>query len=505
MGESRTKNALRNVFFGFLNKFISLGLPFVSRTIMLYLLGVSYLGIGTLFSSVLSFLSLAELGFGSALVYSMYKPIAEKNYELVGALLKYYRKIYRVIGTIVLTIGTVLVPAIPYLMKGGAPESINVYVLYYIYLINSVISYFFAGYRQSLLTAHQRTDVVNKISMFINIFVQFGQIFALFLTRNFYVYALVPIIGTIFTNLSLAVTTKKRYPQIKCSGEAPIETKKEIKTKISGLFGTKLNSIVVHSADTLIISAFLGLSMTAKYGNYYYIMNAICGFIMVFYSSMTAGIGNKLVVDSIEENYKFFKNMNFINAWLVGWCSICLLCLYEPFMELWMGDSMKLGIVFVILMVGYFYIYMIQRNILTFKDAAGLWNKDWMRPYVSMSLNVVSNLVLVRFIGIYGIVVSTIIVFLISVPWVNSVLFKNLFKKSPAKNLFTIFKYFIFTGAIAGVTYFICELCMEGFVGLIQRVIICCVVPNIFFILFFFKTAEFAYLKDFILKNVLKH
>ena len=504
MGESRTKNALRNVFFGFLNKFVSLGLPFVSRTIMLYLLGASYLGIGTLFSSVLSFLSLAELGFGSALVYSMYKPIAEKNYELVGALLKYYRKIYRVIGTIVLTIGTILVPAIPYLMKGGAPESINVYVLYYIYLINSVISYFFAGYRQSLLTAHQRTDVVNKISMFINIFVQFGQIFALFLTRNFYVYALVPIIGTIFTNLSLAVTTKKRYPQIKCSGEAPIETKKEIKTKISGLFGTKLNSIVVHSADTLIISAFLGLSMTAKYGNYYYIMNAICGFIMVFYSSMTAGIGNKLVVDSIEENYKFFKNMNLINAWLVGWCSVCLVCLYEPFIEIWIGNDMKLGMAFVILMALYFYIYMIQRNILAFKDAAGLWNKDWMRPYISMTINVVSNLILVQFVGIYGIVISTIIAFLISLPWVNNVLFKHLFKMSHLKNLLVVFRDFIITLLITGATYFICNLCAGGFLGLLERLVICAIIPNVIFTIIYFKTEEFRYFKEMVVKKFLR-
>ena len=505
MSESRTKNASRNIIFGFANRFVVLCLPFVTRTIILYLLGAEYLGIGTLFSSVLSFLSLAELGLGSAIVYSMYKPIAENNIDEIGALLNFYKKLYRIIGIVVLTVGSLLLPFIPYLMKGGAPQNLNPYLLYYLYLINSVISYFFAGYKQSLLTSHQRSDIISNISTLISIFIQVGQIVLLCVTRSLYTYAIVPICGTILTNICIAIITKRKYPDIKCEGDISSDIKNEIKTKIGGLFGTKLNSIVVHSADTLIISAFLGLSMTAKYGNYYYIMNAICGFIMVFYSSMTAGIGNKLVVDSIEENYKFFKNMNFINAWIVGWCSICLLCLYEPFTELWVGDSMKLGIVFVILMVVYFYIYMIQRNILTFKDAAGLWNKDWMRPYISMALNVVSNLVLVRIIGIYGIVVSTIMAFLISVPWVNSVLFKNLFKLSPAKNLFAILKYFIFTVAIACVTYLICGLCMEGFVGLIQRAIICCVVPNIFFILFFFKTSEFVYLKDFILKKVLKH
>ncbi len=504
MGESRTKNASRNIIFGFTNRFVVLCLPFVTRTVILYLLGTEYLGIGTLFSSVLSFLSLAELGLGSAIVYSMYKPIAENDISQIGALLNFYKKLYRVIGIIILTIGSLLLPIIPYLMKGGAPANINPYILYYLYLINSVISYFFAGYKQSLLTAHQRSDIISNISTIISIFIQVGQIVLLCVTRSLYTYAIVPICGTVLTNILTAFITKRKYPEIKCCGEISEDTKKELKTKIGGLFGTKLNSIVVHSSDTLIISAFLGLSMTAKYGNYYYVMNAICGFIMVIYSSITAGVGNKLVVDSTEENYRFFKKLNFANAWIVGWCSVCLVCLYEPFIEIWIGNDMKLGMAFVILMALYFYIYMIQRNILAFKDAAGLWNKDWMRPYISMTINVVSNLILVQFVGIYGIVISTIIAFLISLPWVNNVLFKHLFKMSHLKNLLVVFRDFIITLLITGATYFICNLCAGGFLGLLERLVICAIIPNVIFTIIYFKTEEFRYFKEMVVKKFLR-
>lgn len=496
MPNSRTGNAARNIVFGSVNRFVTLVLPFVTRTIILYLLGASFLGIGTLFSSILSFLSLTELGLSSAIVYSMYKPIVENDTETVGALLNYYRKLYRIIGIVILTMGTLLVPAVPFLIKGDSPDGIDVYVLYYLYLLNSVISYFFAGYRQSLLTAHQRTDITSNISTVVNFAVQAGQILVLYLTRSFYAYAIVPICGTLIVNLLNSIITKRKFPDIKCSGVVSLETKKSIQKKLSGLFGTKLNSIVVHSSDTIIISAFLGLTMTAQYGNYYYIMNAVCGFIMVFFSSMTAGIGNKLVTDSIDQSYGLFKNLSFINAWLVGWCSICFLCLYEPFMAVWVGEELQLGFTFVLLMVGYFYIYEIQRTILVFKDAAGLWNKDKYRPYVSMVINVVSNLILVNIIGIYGIVLSTILAFLISVPWVNHVLFRYLFKKPAIRNLWAIFKYLIITLLVALPTYFICSFCPDGIVGVIVRLIICCVLPNILFLLFFFKTQELSYVLE---------
>lgn len=493
MSNNRTSNAVRNMIFGGVNRFVVLVLPFVTRTIILYLLGASFLGINTLFSSILSFLSLTELGLGSAIVYSMYKPIAENDISLISALLNYYRKLYRIIGAIILVIGTLLVPAVPFLIKGSLPEGINVYILYYLYLINSVISYFFAGYKQSLLTAYQRMDITNNIATVVSIAIQAGQILVLYLTQNFYVYAIVPIVGTIATNFLNAVITKRKFPEIKCVGEISSEAKSGIKKKLSGLFGTKLNSIVVHSSDTIVISAFLGLTMTAQYGNYYYIMNAVSGFVLIFFSSMTAGIGNKLVTDSLEESYSLFKNLSFVNAWIVGWCSVCFLCLFEPFMAIWVGEELQLGLLFVVLLVGYFYIYEIQRTVLAFKDAAGLWNKDKYRPYVSMVVNVVSNLILVNFIGIYGIVVSTILAFLISVPWANQVLFKHLFHKPSVNNIFLILKYLLVTVIIGTITYFVCSFCGDGIGWFIVRMAICVILPNVLFLLCFFKTKEFSY------------
>ena len=161
---AKTKNAVRNIFFGAVFKIITLLGPFIIRTMILWIMGSEYIGLNSLFTSILSFLSLAELGVGSALVYSMYKPIAEDDQDMICALLNLYRKMYRIIGMIILGVGLLLLPFLNKLVKGEAPADVNLYILYLIYLFNTVISYVMFAYKQSLLTAFQRSDIISKRS-----------------------------------------------------------------------------------------------------------------------------------------------------------------------------------------------------------------------------------------------------------------------------------------------------------------------------------------------------
>ena len=494
--DNRTKNVTRNILFGTINKIATLLLPFVSRTLMLYLMGTIYLGANTLFSSILNFLSLAELGIGTAITYVMYKPIADNDISSINALMYYFKKLYRIIGSVILVIGFSICPFIKFLIKGESPDNVN------IYFFNTAISYFFSGYRQSLLTAYQRADVRDKIALIITIGVRICELLVIYFTRSLYFYVSVTIVGTLCTNLITAIVTRRMFPEIKCGGEVSKQTREEIKKRLGGLFGTKLNSIVVHQADIIIISAFLGLKLLTQYGNYYYILNAVSGFVMMFFSSMTASIGNKIASDSTENVYALFKKINFLNNWLVGWCSICLLCLYHPFMIIWVKEELTLPILMSILMAAYFYIYQIQRTLLTFKDAGGLWYEDRFRPYISMTVNLISNIVLVQIIGIYGIVVSTILAFFISLPWCNYVVFKHMFHMPPLKNLLKLILNFGITVVIGIITYFICFMLPVSILGVLGRLVVCIIVPNIIFVLLYKKSEEFAYVQSLTQKFV---
>ena len=474
---TRTKNTVRNIAFGFINRIINIILPFFSRTAILYIMGTKYLGLNSLFTSILSFLSLAELGVGAAMVYSMYKPIAENDEDTICALLNLYKRIYNIIGTVILGLGLMLVPFLNIIIKDDVPKAVNVYVLYLLYLINAVLSYWLFAYKNALLQAHQRTDVNSKISSIIVPISYVVMLGCLFLTRNYYAYIIWQPIFTILTNVLRVLYVNKMFPTLKPRGEVDQEIKTSITKKVTALIGTKLNTVVLNAADNLVMSAFLGLTAIAIYGNYYYIMSSIIGFLGICYSAMTAGLGNSLAVETIEKNYNDFKKFSFINSWLVGWCTVCLVCLYQPFMKIWAGEELMFSFPIVLQICLYFYIYQIRKIPVTYKDAAGIWWEDRFRPYVSMIVNVVLNIVLVQVIGVSGIILSTVISLLVSIPWENYTIFKYVFRRSSKEYYINMFSYALFMMIAGLVTYLLCNLLGDGILQLFIRAIICIIVP----------------------------
>ena len=182
---SRTRNVLKNVEWGLIQKVLTLIVPFINRTVIIKVLGMEYLGLNSLFTSVLSILSLAELGISSAIISAMYKPIAENDTELVCALMNYFKKAYRVIGLFVTVVGLGIMPFLSKVVKGDVPPDVNIYILYIIYLSNNAISYYLFAYKNCLFIANQRNDVNSKIQAAILIVQNVIQIIMVYLTKNY--------------------------------------------------------------------------------------------------------------------------------------------------------------------------------------------------------------------------------------------------------------------------------------------------------------------------------
>ncbi len=487
----RTKNTVRNVIFGFIFRIINIVLPFISRTVILYVLGDKYLGLGSLFTSILSFLSLTELGVGAAMTFSMYKPIAENDRDTICALMNLYRKIYTIIGCVILAVGVALMPFLRQLIKGEIPGDVNLYLLYFLYLFNAVLSYWLFSYKNALLQAHQRTDVNSKISIIITPLSYVVMLGALIICKNYYAYAIWLPIFTVITNLIRSRYVDKHFPDYRAHGQVSKELRSSISKKTMALIGTKLNTVVLNAADNLVMAAFLGLTAIAMYGNYYYIMSSIFGFLGIIYASMTAGLGNSLETEDLEKNYKDFEKFSFANSWIVGWCATCLVCLYQPFMKLWVGEALMFPLPIMLLFALYFYVYQIRKIPVVYKDAAGIWWEDRFRPYVCMVVNVVLNIVLVQIIGIAGIILSTVFSLSVSIPWENYTIFRYVFHRSSwqyyAKMAWSLFS----TLVGCAITWWICSFFGDGFAMLFLRLGICIVVPNIVFIAANFKREEF--------------
>lgn len=490
----RTKNASRNIFFGLILKIYQILVPFLMRTAMIYLMGVQYLGLNSLFTSVLQVLNLAELGVGSAMVYSMYKPIVEDDETTICALMKLYRTYYRVIGLIIAVVGCILTPFIPHLIKSDIPSGLNVYVLYLLNLGATVLSYWLFAYKNSILQAHQRTDVVSKVTLITSTVQYVLQLAVLGIFHNYYLYVIVALATQALTNIVTAICSDKLYPQFKPKGRVDKVQVQRINQRIRDLFTSKIGSIIYDSADTIVISAFLGLTVLAVYQNYFFILNSITGLIAVVFSACTAGIGNSIVMESKEKNFNDLKKFTFIITWIAGFCSVCLLCIYQPFMELWTGKDLMLSISAVICFVVYFFVRQFNALFNLYKDASGMWHEDRLRPLVAALTNLALNLILVQFIGIYGILLSTVIAILcVGMPWLLHNLFTVIFdKKHMWSYIGSLLRYCLVVLFSCAITYLICSRINIGLIPtILVRGMICIIVPNVIYFLVFRKTYEY--------------
>ena len=505
MSSSRVANTKRNVIWSYLEYLITIIFSFVSRSVIVYFLGADYLGVSSLFSSILQVLNVAELGFSIAVTYNMYKPLAENDTATVCALLSFYRKIYNIIGIVILVAGLIVTPFIPYLIKDEYPASLNIYILFILYLFNTAISYFLFSYKAALLNALQRMDLTKVARCLVNILVSALQILAIALFKNYYLFIIVSIIGTAANNLFTAYIATKKYPQYICEGILSKEVKDSIAQRVKGLLICNISAITYTTFDSIILSALRGLVTVAVYNNYLVVFNGLTNVIVLVRLAMQASVGNSVASESVEKNYKDLLKWQFLFSMIAMFCSACLVCLYQPFMKLWMGEDMMLPLVDVILLSVLFFIDVVQHAYCLYLNAAGLWLEMKWAYIGSAILNIVMNLVLCHYFAVTGIIMATLISSFISgFIWQLLVIFKSYFKRKATGYLVKQFLYFALAAAVAGLSYFLTSLVpFEGIIGLIVRGVICLCISFLVIVLLFRKTEQYKACLD-IAKAMLK-
>lgn len=499
---NKTKNAMRNIIFGMGLRLYQIIVPFLMRTAMIYLMSVEYLGLNSLFTSILQVLNLAELGVGSAMVYSMYKPIVDKDTSTICALLNLYKLYYRFVGLVIAVIGLLLTPFIPKLISGEVPNNINIYILYLFNLAATVLTYWLFAYKNSLLQAHQRTDIVSKVTFFTTTIQYVLQLFVLWCFHNYYYYVIVMLVTQILNNLIVAFLANKMYPEYRAKGKLAPKIVKSINQRIKDLFTAKLGATIVNSADTVVISAFLGLTILAMYQNYYFIMSSVMGILTIIFSSCLAGIGNSMITETIDKNYNDFRIITFLINWIVTICMSCFGCLYQPFIILWVGKKYTFDTLVVAMLCVYFYFVIMQQIIGMYKDAAGIWHQDRFRPLVAALVNLTLNLILVRWWGIYAIILSTLISYIVvAIPWMISNVFKYVFKRDWRKYTVDMIFYFFCACIISVVCFVICNFITSkigNFWKLVINALLCVIISNVLLFIIFRKNIYFKQMLDLI-------
>ena len=502
----RSQNTKRNIIVGEADKVAGIILPFIVRTMIIHQMGATYLGLTGLFYSIIQMLNLAEMGFGMAITFSMYGPIARDDTVTINALLRFYSRIYRVVGLITGVCGLLVLWFLPYLTKGEPIQDINIYLLYLIYLGDACLNCVLFPERKALLAAHQRDDVSSGIHIFTQTGMYVLQMISICLARNFYLYALTVPLSTTAYSLWCAARSRKLFPDYHKGGELEEGVYRGIRKQVIGLMVRKVASLSRNAFDSMFISAFLGLEINAIYGNYYYVMDAVVMLLAVVKNSMAGGVGNSIALETVQKNRKDMDTINYLFMWISGWCSICMLCLYQPFMELWTEGKMMLPSWYAVVFSLYFYVLKMSDIRTLYSESIGLW---WQARHLSIAeaiANLFLNWLLIRKMGLFGIIFATMISYFvfnfIGGAWI---LFRGYFTEDGIHSYFLAHgKYFLVTAGIAAVTYAVTtRIPLTGFAGLIADGALCVLIPGLLYILVYRNTTEFKAARP-MLKTIIK-
>lgn len=501
----RTYYSIKNAIIGILNQSISLLLSFIVRTVFVIKLGEASLGLNGLFSNVLSMLSLAELGIGSAIIFSMYKPLAQKDEKKIKALMNLYSKVYSYIGLIVLLIGFLILPFLDVIMK-NKPNIPGMEIIYLLFLINSGTTYFFA-YKRSIIIADQKNYIVTTINCIFSIILSIIQIIVLNTTESFILFLLVKLISDFMQNIYITKVANKLYPFLKekPQDESKLDKadKEEISKNVKAMIMHKLGGASILGSDNIIISAFVGVVWVGLYSNYTLIIGALDNLISQVFGSITASVGNLNVMESDDKKLEAYMNISFSSFWIHGFCAIALLNLFNIFIECWIGEKYALNWdVVLIIAVNYYLLNGIRNVTLTFISAMGLFWFTRYNAFLAAIINIVASIILAGYLGIKGVLIGTTISLISTCIWFEPyMLFKHGFHKSVLIYFKKYLQYSFSVIISAFITTLICLFFNKiSWVTLIERGIVCIIIPNVIFYIWFRKTSELKYLLSIIKK-----
>lgn len=507
MAKSRTENAIRNVKTGFIVQLINKIMAFVVRTIFIRCLNSEYLGVNGLFTNVLTVLSFAELGIGTAIIFSMYKPVAENDTEKIKSYMALYKKSYNIIGVTVFLLGLLVIPFMGILVKNTPSIKENINLIYLLFLFNTSVSYFYT-YKKSIIIAYQKQSVINNIDSVFYIIKSILEIIFLICTKNFIVYLVIQIGGTLIENIYIARKSEKMYPYLKDKNVKKLneEESKNVFKNVKSLVIYKFGGVIMNGTDNILISALINVSTVGIVSNYNLIINSIKSIIVSALNGVTASVGNLNATGNKKQKEDIYYNLTFVYFIVYSFCAIAFIVLLNPFIKMWLGQDYVLNLSISIALAINFFVEGMRQTGYIYRTTLGLFQKAQSTPYIGAITNIVLSIILCKLWGLVGIFIATSVSQLVSYSWIDIFLiYKYELKKSPKMFIKKYIIYFVVFTIELILSLAICTLIKyNGLIGLILKGIVAVIIPNVLNIIIYRKTDEFKTIKEKVFDSGLK-
>lgn len=494
----RVRSAAKNIAFGQIGNLVTQILNFILRTMFIRYLGDTLNGVNDLYTSVLSVLSMAELGVGTALNYSLYKPVAVGNIEKIKSYMQLYKKAYRTIGIVIAVIGTGIAPFLPYLVKQPQGVSVRDLTLYYFIFLFNTVSTYFVAYKYSLVNAEQKNYIQTNIITITKVITVCLQMAVILTTGNFYIYLLTAAFVELAQKIFVSYYLNRRYPYLKERNAQKLSAEEtgEIVTKTKALVFHKVGDVARLQTDSMIISGFINVTLVGFVGNYNLILNSIANMVNTVFNSVLSGFGNLIATESKEKQYQLFKVYRFFACWIYGFSAVGFFLLLTPFVSLWLGEEKTLAFTMVSCILIDYYFKGDRIVLSNFKTAAGVFEQDKYLALIQGVINLIISIVLVQKIGLTGVYIGTIVSGLIANITKPFIIYRVILEK-PVRQYFTDSVKYLLTlttilALLSGMKTILMPRVTVITFGIMFLVI--CVVFNLIFFLLFRKTEEFGYL-----------
>lgn len=503
MSNSRSKNAILNIAFGYAAQIGILILSFVGRRIFLKFLSVDYLGINGLYSNILTVLSLAELGLDAAVLYSLYKPVADNDIPLINSLLKYFKKIYIILALCIFMVGLALIPFLRFIIKSEL-NSTDLIIYYLLFLINTVASYFVA-HKVAFLSACQEQRIQKIVTLSSNLILQILHIIVLLIWKNYYVYVSATVATTIINNLILNAICNKIHPHIKDKTELISFDKAPIKKRIYSTFVYKIGGVAINNTDNILISILVSTAAVGFYSNYYTLISAIQGFIAIVSTSLISGIGNLVAGGDKKRQYEIFNAALFFYHFVAALGFVGYSFLLNDVITVWLGEKYLFDSKTVFIIAFNFYITNAITPIWMYREANGLFEEVRYLMLIRAAINIVLSVVLGKLCGTFGILLATAISLMVTSLWYEpNILFKNVFRIPVSKYWIKQLTYFATTSLGFLISYLIVRHFSGGILQLVFKAIVVVMVVTIPFFAILYNSKELKKLTNFLKKGKIK-
>ena len=504
---SRVRQAEKIIFFGYISNLIIVIMGLLQRTVFIMVLDETLLGVNGLYTSILSVLSMAELGIGTALNYSLYKPVANHDYEKIKSYMSLYKKAYLAIAGVIAGLGLILVPFLPYLIKEHSNVSERELMLYYLIFLFNTVSTYFVAYKYSLINAEQKDYIQTNIVTITKIVTVLLQIAILLLTKSFLAFLLIQAAVELVQKIAVSFYFKKLYPYLNDRNVEKLKKEETdtVITKTKALMLHKIGDVARLSTDNIIITYFINVALVGIVDNYNLIITYAGNFINVIFNSVISGFGNLVATESREKQYSIFKVYRFFACWLYGFAAVGFWLLLTPLVgSLWLDESWILGQGILTLILVDFYLKGGRVVLINFKIASGLFEQDRYLPLIQGIVNLVLSIAGVKLIGLAGIYVGTVVSGVMANLIRPVIIYKNSFSKSAwvyfadsCKYIGTILGILVILQPIRNIV--LSQITVFTFVlmaGIIS------VLYNMIFFVIFRRTEEFGYLWGLVKKKV---